>query len=129
MAPIRSVAVFLGSSSLPPPPFHELARATGLALAQSGFAVVYGGASVGLMGELAEAALGAGGEVIGVIPRHLVDREIAHGGLTEQVLCETMHERKAIWRRGATQSPCCLAVLAPSTSRRGDHLGDALPPR
>jgi len=96
MTPIRTVAVFLGSSSLPPPPFHDLARAAGTALATSGIAVVYGGASVGLMGELADAALAAGGQVTGVIPRHLVEREIAHRGLTELVVCETMHERKAI---------------------------------
>ena len=64
MTPIRTVAVFLGSSSLPPPPFHDLARAAGTALATSGIAVVYGGASVGLMGELADAALAAGGSVV-----------------------------------------------------------------
>ena len=96
MQPIRSVAVFLGASGLPPLPIHELALATGAALAESGLTVVYGGASVGLMGRLADAALGAGGEVVGVIPRHLVDREIAHRGLSELVVCETMHERKAI---------------------------------
>jgi len=96
MAPIRSVAVFLGSSSAPPPPFHTLARDVGNELASAGLTLVYGGASVGLMGEVADAALAAGGRVIGVIPRHLVDREIAHRGLSEQVICETMHERKAI---------------------------------
>ncbi len=96
MAPLTSVAVFLGSSSAPPPPFHALAREVGRGLAERGLTLVYGGASVGLMGGLANAALSAGGSVVGVIPTHLVDREIAHRGLSEQVVCTTMHERKAI---------------------------------
>ncbi|WP_373044555.1 TIGR00730 family Rossman fold protein [Vulgatibacter sp.] len=96
MAPIRSVCVFLGSSSAPPPPFHELARVVGAGIARAGLTLVYGGASVGLMGELADAALAAGGAVIGVIPRHLVDHEIAHPGLSEQVIVGSMHERKAV---------------------------------
>src|SRR4051794_22243364 len=60
-----------------------------------GMRVVYGGASVGLMGVLADTVLAAGGEVVGVIPRALVDREIAHRGLTELRIVNTMHERKA----------------------------------
>ncbi len=58
--------------------------------------LVYGGTSIGLMGVLADSVLGGGGEVIGVIPRHLVDREIAHTGLTDLRIVETMHERKAL---------------------------------
>jgi len=71
---------------------QELART----LAANGLKVVYGGARVGLMGALADAALAAGGEVIGIIPRQLVDREIAHTGLTELHTVGSMHERKAL---------------------------------
>jgi TIGR00730 family protein len=65
-------------------------------MAARGVGLVYGGTSIGLMGVLADSVLGAGGEVIGVIPRHLVDREIAHTGLTTLRIVETMHERKAL---------------------------------
>jgi hypothetical protein len=64
-------------------------------LAQAGAGIVYGGGKVGLMGVVADAALAAGGEVIGVMPRHLVDQEIAHGGLTRLDVVADMHERKA----------------------------------
>lgn len=69
--------------------------ALGQALATAGASVVYGGASVGLMGAVADAALLAGGRVIGVIPQQLVDREVAHGGLTELLIVDSMHTRKA----------------------------------
>ena len=72
-----------------------MARALGAAIAQSGAGLVYGGASVGVMREIADSALGAGGEVIGVIPRALVEREVAHHGLTELRVVDTMHVRKA----------------------------------
>jgi uncharacterized protein (TIGR00730 family) len=75
--------------------FAEAARRLGTSLARNGIGVVYGGASRGLMGELANAALAAGGEVIGVLPRSLSHREIAHPNLTTLHLVETMHERKA----------------------------------
>jgi uncharacterized protein (TIGR00730 family) len=71
------------------------ARELGAAIAQAGMGLVYGGASVGLMRDVADGALAAGGEVIGVIPRALVDREVAHHGLTELRVVETMHVRKA----------------------------------
>lgn len=93
---IGSVCVFLGSSSTPPAPFHELAHSVGEGIAKRGLTLVYGGASVGLMGELADAALAAGGKVIGVIPAHLQEREIAHKGLSEQLVVASMHERKAV---------------------------------
>jgi uncharacterized protein (TIGR00730 family) len=73
----------------------EAARATGRTLARRGIGVVYGGGSIGLMGALADAALAAGGEVVGVIPRALQLRELAHGGLTTLHVVGSMHERKA----------------------------------
>ena len=71
-------------------------RATGRAIARRGLKLVYGGAAVGLMGALADAALAAGGEVVGVIPGALVEREIAHAGLTELHPVKSMHERKSL---------------------------------
>jgi uncharacterized protein (TIGR00730 family) len=68
----------------------------GRCLAESGRRLVYGGGRTGLMGALAEGALGAGGEVIGIMPRHLVEREVAHTGLSELRVVESMHERKAL---------------------------------
>ncbi len=72
-----------------------MARELGAAIARGGRGLVYGGASVGVMREIADAALAAGGEVIGVIPRALVEREVAHEGLTELRVVETMHVQKA----------------------------------
>jgi uncharacterized protein (TIGR00730 family) len=68
----------------------------GKGLAERGIGIVYGGGRVGLMGALADGALEVGGEVVGVIPRRLVDRELAHPGLTEQHVVATLHERKAL---------------------------------
>lgn len=90
------VAVFCASSSEAPQVLVESARSLGRSLARRGATVVYGGASVGLMGAMADAALSAGGRVVGVIPRQLADREIAHTGLTELILVDTMHQRKQI---------------------------------
>ena len=67
----------------------------GRAVAEAGVGIVYGGGHVGLMGVVADAALAAGGEVVGVIPRHLADQEIAHTGLTRLEIVESMHDRKA----------------------------------
>lgn len=78
------------------PAYTEAARRMGTLLAARGITLVYGGGNVGLMGELADAALGAGGEVIGVIPRSLADREVAHLGLTDLRIVSSMHERKAM---------------------------------
>ena len=72
------------------------ARAMGAYLAESGRRLVYGGGRTGLMGALAEGALAAGGEVIGIMPKHLVDHEVAHTGLTELRVVGSMHERKAM---------------------------------
>src|SRR3712207_8546728 len=92
---MRSVCVFCGSRTGTEPAYDEAARALGRALAAEGITLVYGGGRVGLMGVVAEAALGAGGEVVGVIPRALLEREIAHSGLADLRVVGSMHERKA----------------------------------
>jgi uncharacterized protein (TIGR00730 family) len=93
---VRRVCVFCGASSGRLPAYAEAARAFGAAAAARGLGVVYGGGRVGLMGAVADAALAGGGEVIGVIPQELVDRELAHGGLTELRVVASLHERKAL---------------------------------
>jgi uncharacterized protein (TIGR00730 family) len=93
---VRRVCVFCGASSGRLPEYAVAARAFGAATAARGLGLVYGGGRVGLMGAVAEAALAAGGEVIGVIPQELVDRELAHGGLTELRVVGSLHERKAL---------------------------------
>jgi uncharacterized protein (TIGR00730 family) len=93
---IRRLCVFCGASPGRNPAHAAFAREVGADLARRGIGVVYGGSRVGLMGALADGALSAGAEVIGVIPRGLVDREVAHGGLTELRVVETLHERKAV---------------------------------
>jgi uncharacterized protein (TIGR00730 family) len=92
---VTRVCVFCGSNPGAREIYADAARRLGVALAEAGIGLVYGGASVGLMGTIADAALAAGGEVVGVIPRALVDREIAHGGVSQLVVVGTMHERKA----------------------------------
>src|SRR5512146_1988331 len=92
---MRRVCVFCGSSPGSNPIYLEAARAMGRTLAGRGLGLVYGGGSVGLMGALADAALAAGGEVVGVIPRALQLRELAHGRLTTLHVVGSMHERKA----------------------------------
>ena len=89
------VCVYCGSSPGDDPRYAAIARAFGAALARAGIGVVYGGGRVGLMGALADAALAAGGEVIGIIPRFLERREIAHSGVDLRVV-ESMHERKQL---------------------------------
>jgi hypothetical protein len=91
------LAVYCGSATPADPVFIATARAVGRGLAERGVGIVYGGGRLGLMGALADAALAAGGEVTGVIPRALVDAEVAHRGLTELVTVDTMHERKALF--------------------------------
>jgi uncharacterized protein (TIGR00730 family) len=93
---VRSVCVFCGSAPGRPAHFIEAARATGRLLAQSGIALVYGGGHVGMMGAVADAALAAGGRVTGVIPQHLMQPEVAHQGLTELIVVESMHQRKRL---------------------------------
>jgi uncharacterized protein (TIGR00730 family) len=91
---LSRICVYCGSSAGSGPEFAEAARALGALLAGQGLTLVYGGAEVGLMGLVADAALAAGGQVVGVIPRHLFGREIAHRNLTELVEVGSMHERK-----------------------------------
>ena len=92
---MRHLCIFCGSSSGIRPEFSAAARTVGMGLARRGIGLVYGGGAIGLMGILADAVLAAGGEVIGVIPRGLASREIAHAGCTELRVVESMHERKA----------------------------------
>ena len=93
---MQRVCVFCGASSGRSPAYAEAARAFGAAAAARGLGVVYGGGRVGLMGAVADGALAAGGEVIGVIPRTLVERELAHGGLSKLHVVDSLHERKAL---------------------------------
>ncbi|MGY4691585.1 LOG family protein [Salibacterium sp. K-3] len=92
---MERIAVFCGSSKGASEVYEEGASALGKDLAQRGIELVYGGASVGLMGVLADAVLDEGGRVTGVIPKMLADKEIAHSGLNELIVVDSMHERKA----------------------------------
>lgn len=92
----RRIAVFCGSARGNDPRHADEARALGHAMAARGIGLVYGGGSIGLMGTVADAVLERGGEVIGVIPRTLWEREVGHRGLTDLRIVETMHERKAM---------------------------------
>src|ERR1700733_5724297 len=94
MAKVTSLCVYCGSSPGNHPEYTEQARAFGAEMARRDIALGYGGGKVGLMGTVADAVLAAGGKVIGVIPRQLVEREVAHPGLTEMHVVETMHQRK-----------------------------------
>lgn len=93
---MKSICVFCGSSMGLKPTYQLVAQAMGKALAQRGIELVYGGGNVGLMGEIADAAIAAGGRVIGVMPEALVTKEIAHTGLTKFHIVGSMHERKAL---------------------------------
>jgi uncharacterized protein (TIGR00730 family) len=92
---VKRIAVYCGSATPADPVYIEAARMVGHGLAKRGIGVVYGGGKLGLMGAVADAALEAGGEVIGVIPTALVNAEVAHVGLTRLEVVGTMHERKA----------------------------------
>jgi uncharacterized protein (TIGR00730 family) len=92
----RRICVFCGSATGHDPVFAAAARDLGRSLAERGLEVVYGGGRVGLMGQLADAALAAGGRVHGVIPQRLRDLEVAHTGLSELFVVDTMHARKAM---------------------------------
>jgi uncharacterized protein (TIGR00730 family) len=91
---VKRLAVYCGSASPADPVYIESARAVGRTLAGRGIGVVYGGGRLGLMGAIADSALEAGGEVIGIIPMALVAAEVAHRGLTELHVVDTMHQRK-----------------------------------
>jgi len=89
------ICVFCGAASGRTPAYVDAARVLGEMLARRGIVLVYGGGSVGVMGAVADAVLDAGGRAIGVIPRHLLDREVAHAGLTELHVVKDLHQRKA----------------------------------
>jgi uncharacterized protein (TIGR00730 family) len=93
---VRAICVFCGSSAPADPRYRDAARALGALVARSGIDLVYGGGSTGLMGELADAALDHGGQVIGVIPAALFAREVGHTGLTVLHEVASMHERKQL---------------------------------
>ncbi len=93
---MQRICVFCGSSPGARPAYAEATAEVGRLLAGEGIGVVYGGGHVGLMGVLADAAMEAGGEVIGVMPQALVDREIAHTGIADLRVVRSMHERKAL---------------------------------
>ena len=92
---LRTICVFCASSPGVDPRYSDAARRFGALLARSGRRIVYGGGNTGLMGALADGALSARGEIVGVMPRHLVEREVAHRGLTRLETVASMHERKA----------------------------------
>ncbi|MGQ0559142.1 MAG: TIGR00730 family Rossman fold protein [Sphingosinicella sp.] len=93
---MKRLAVYCGSSPGSDPAFAETARALGGEMARRGIGLVYGGGRLGLMGIVADAVLDAGGEAYGVIPKALIELEVAHRGLTELHIVTTMHERKAL---------------------------------
>lgn len=91
---LRRVCIYCGSSNHIDPKYRAAAQAMGAALVERGIALVFGGGSVGLMGEIADTVLGLGGEVYGVIPRKLQDLEVGHDGCTELFVVDGMHARK-----------------------------------
>jgi uncharacterized protein (TIGR00730 family) len=94
---VKRLAIYCGSATPADTVYIKAARAVGTELARRGIGVVYGGGRLGLMGAVADAALDAGGEVIGIIPQALVDAEVAHRGCTELRIVSGMHERKALF--------------------------------
>lgn len=93
---LKSICVFCGSSMGARPAYRTAAQRVGELLAERGIGLVYGGASAGLMGVVADAALAKGGHVIGVIPESMLQREVGHQGLNKLHVVQTMHERKAL---------------------------------
>lgn len=93
---LKRITIFCGSSSGIDPQFEQMAYNLGRNMASRGIGLVYGGAKIGLMGAVANGALSEGGEVIGVLPNFLSRKEILHEGLSELIMVDTMHERKAL---------------------------------
>lgn len=93
---MKRLCVYCGANPGAKPEYMEAARQLGQELVKRNIDLVYGGASVGIMGEIADTVLAQGGEVIGVIPQALVDKEVSHNGLTELIVVKSMHERKAV---------------------------------
>src|SRR5579875_4124654 len=92
----KNAAVFCAAAEGAKPVYRAVAVELGLALADHGIGLIYGGAKIGLMGAVADATLAAGGRVVGVIPHVLVDKEVAHDGLSELHVVDTMHTRKRL---------------------------------
>ncbi|MCG8637651.1 MAG: TIGR00730 family Rossman fold protein [Desulfobacterales bacterium] len=93
---MKHVCVYCGSSDGKKPEYKEAARTLGRAMLDKGIGLVYGGAQIGIMGEIADTVMEGGGEVIGIMPKSLADREIFHTGLTRLEIVDSMHERKAM---------------------------------
>ena len=96
MGEMKKMCIYCGSSPGARPEYAAAAWAAGQALVARGLGLVYGGGNVGLMGRVADAVMAAGGEVIGVIPHHLADKELAHEGATKMIRVDSMHERKQL---------------------------------
>ena len=96
MPDLSTICVYCGSNAGANPAYLDSAQSVGRDLAERGIRIVYGGARVGMMGALADAAREAGGEVVGVMPRQMIDREIGHTGIDELRVVGSMHERKAL---------------------------------
>ncbi|MEP1328032.1 TIGR00730 family Rossman fold protein [Pseudophaeobacter sp.] len=118
---IKSVCVYCGSRSGAMPAYESAATALGQGLAARGLRLVYGAGDVGLMGSVARAAQAAGGETFGVIPEHLVKREVGKSDLTTYVVTETMHERKKVMLYNAD-----AVVVLPGGPGSLDELFEAL---
>jgi uncharacterized protein (TIGR00730 family) len=118
---MQTVCVFCGSRRGSAAAYADAARAFGAVLARRGLGLVYGGGHIGLMGILADAALAGGTTVVGVIPQALADKELAHRGLTELVVVETMHERKAVMA-----DRCDAFAALPGGYGTGDELFEVL---
>ena len=118
---MKRLAIYCGSATPADPSYIAEARAVGRGLAEREIGVVYGGGRLGLMGAVADAALEAGGEVIGAIPRALVDMEVAHRGLTELHVVDTMHQRKQLFT-----DLCDGFVTLPGGTGTMDELWEAL---
>ena len=117
----KSVCVYCGSRAGAMPAYIEDARAMGWEIARQGWRLVYGAGDIGLMGEVARAAQSANGDTFGVIPRHLVDREVGKTDLTRYIVTETMHERKKVMIMNAD-----AVVVLPGGAGSLDELFEAL---
>ncbi|MEX0285916.1 MAG: TIGR00730 family Rossman fold protein [Paracoccaceae bacterium] len=118
---VKSVCVYCGSRAGAMPAYTEAAQGLGTAIAEAGWRLVYGAGDVGLMGEVARAAQGAGGDTFGVIPTHLLAKEVGKTDLTSFIVTETMHERKKVMLMNAD----CVVVL-PGGPGSLDELFEAL---
>ncbi|MFM7671620.1 MAG: TIGR00730 family Rossman fold protein [Bacteroidota bacterium] len=118
---IQSVAVFCGSKDGNDPAYVTAARSLGEHLAKQKISIVYGGGSAGLMGSVADGALSKGGSVIGIIPKLLVEWEVAHRNLTDLIVCDDMHRRKQM-----IYGRCDLAIILPGGFGTLDELFEVL---